>query len=506
MSIPARKLLMLCTIIGLYSIFPSSAVDLSYTYSGDGGQSGLTSRYDLYISSGLVEATSIGGGQISAQRSLNGIGQNSLIQAASNYGSTIEGNISSNGSLIASTSALVSSSQSSLQQDVWTTGTSRAGISGVIGPVQSSQESGVLYGSLATRQAVSSQTGFVDSSQEASVAGVLGYAEGEATSKENAAKFTGGSNGVGFLSSAIRASASDTADVSGAVVADSLASKAYSAVEATSGQEQTSSYLSSNHNLISSSKASANGHSSAGQDMSAEGDVLLSAGTSGQSAPVSYTSDRVSGSVYTDQNAVQTDLKGDVKSTSLEATPSAGTSVWGSLGGIITSNPQQILDSQGRDHVFVRGADMGLWDNVGGDWFNLGGIITSDPSVCKDSQGRIHAVAKGADNGVWDNVVHPDTMNSQWEGLGGKIKFDPKVVVASKRSTVEVVAVGEDNILWTNQFNASSGQTLGWSSLHGPTVSSSPSVSADGSDILVRAQNGSLEDYATRTYTYITSA
>ncbi|WP_208750678.1 hypothetical protein, partial [Bradyrhizobium daqingense] len=63
-------------------------------------------------------------------------------------------------------------------------------------------------------------------------------------------------------------------------------------------------------------------------------------------------------------------------------------SSWASLGGVLTSSPSSVDNSDGRLEVFARGTDNALWHiwqekpHAGpwSGWASLGGTITSDPA------------------------------------------------------------------------------------------------------------------------------
>lgn len=99
------------------------------------------------------------------------------------------------------------------------------------------------------------------------------------------------------------------------------------------------------------------------------------------------------------------------------------TGEWSSLGGIITSNPQIIYDSQGKMHVFVKGGDGALWDSVDG-WKCQAGIITSDakPILNPFKSGFINTYVRGGDGALWVNELNTKQGTATRKGLGGFIK------------------------------------------------------------------------------------
>ncbi|MDD2754109.1 MAG: C25 family cysteine peptidase [Methanothrix sp.] len=138
-------------------------------------------------------------------------------------------------------------------------------------------------------------------------------------------------------------------------------------------------------------------------------------------------------------------------------------STWTSLGGYLTSKQSAITDSQGRRHVFVRGADNALWDNVDGSWVYIGGTLTSAPYAAKDKNGRIHIVVRGADYALWDYVFDTASWTGSWKGLGGYLG---SMATASMEPTygvwMKIVVRGGDNSLWLCEFNVDDLSTYNW--------------------------------------------
>lgn len=90
--------------------------------------------------------------------------------------------------------------------------------------------------------------------------------------------------------------------------------------------------------------------------------------------------------------------------------------IWVDLGGFIQGNPFPVLDDNGFLHVYVRGGDNALWDNVidthsssiSARWYGLGGVITSDPSsaLAYTSEGpQLWAATRGGDGALWINKI-----------------------------------------------------------------------------------------------------
>jgi C1A family cysteine protease len=100
---------------------------------------------------------------------------------------------------------------------------------------------------------------------------------------------------------------------------------------------------------------------------------------------------------------------------------------WGSLGGVITTEPVAGRNQDGRLEVFARGTDNALWHiwqtSPGGGWSgwgSLGGVITSVPAVSRNRDGRLEAFARGTDNALWHIwQTAPNNGWSGWASLGG---------------------------------------------------------------------------------------
>ncbi|MDD2755275.1 MAG: C25 family cysteine peptidase, partial [Methanothrix sp.] len=141
---------------------------------------------------------------------------------------------------------------------------------------------------------------------------------------------------------------------------------------------------------------------------------------------------------------------------------------WTSLGGYLTSKHCAITDNQGRRHVFVRGGDNALWDNVDGSWISLGGILTFAPYAAKDKNGRIHIVVCGGDYALWDYVFDTASWTGGWKGLGGHLST---MATAAMEPTygvwMNIVVRGSDNSLWLCEFNVDDLSSYNWIGLGG---------------------------------------
>ena len=149
---------------------------------------------------------------------------------------------------------------------------------------------------------------------------------------------------------------------------------------------------------------------------------------------------------------------------------------WEGLGGIVSSNPSMIKDNQGRTHIFVKGGDNALWDNLDGTWQFLGGVITSDPYAVKDSAGAVHVLVRGSDNALWDRA-----LDGGWTNLGGAISSSPSAALALDNH-IKVAVKGMDNALWLKDMT-----TGDWMPLGG-VITSNPQA--------IRDANGKIHVYA----------
>ncbi|MDD4653016.1 MAG: hypothetical protein PHQ34_12400, partial [Methanothrix sp.] len=434
--------------------------------------SSISSRYDLDISTGLAQSLRLVDGGISSSLSVDGSGTNSIYQTASNKEAIISSSLSSIGAMSSSASGCAGGGTVAIDRSVQTAGQSESIISVESGSNYATQKAGVFDGAMTSSQTAIAGPGTVNALQAWNIEGALGYADGTAQSSDNIVKITGGLNGAGATRGFIDAIASDTASASGSIHADSLESKAYSAVKSTSADGDAYSYLSSADQLASSVSGSANGHVTTNQDLSANGDVrVFASSTSDDSSSKSYDAkgESVSGSMSASAGSpaiIDTNLAGDIQTSTSGLIPTPGSWVWNGFGGVVTSNPYQ-LQADGRSHIFAKGGDNGLWDNLDGDWQGLGGVLASDPYAIRDAQGKIHVLVKGTDGALWDRV-----LGEGWNGLGGYITSNPSAVL-SLDNKVKVVVRGGDNALW--QRDLTTGE---WSSLGG-IIASNPQAILD---------------------------
>ncbi|OPY49748.1 MAG: hypothetical protein A4E49_03022 [Methanosaeta sp. PtaU1.Bin112] len=410
--------------------------------------------YDVEIDTDLAQRLTLGDGWISSSLSVDGSGTNNIDQAAGNGKASVSSSTSSIGPLSSIVSAYASSDIVCAGQTIRSSGQSEGSVSGSSGSLSTSQNAGVLEGYMASSQMIMAGSGTIKALQSTNLAGSLGYADGWVQSSDNVVHLTGGLNGVGGMSGFLDTTASDGVSASGFFQAESSESKAYSAAKSTSADGDAYSYLSSAGNLASSLSGSAKGYVTSKQEVDASGDVrVYASSTSDDSSSKSYDAEgeSASGSMSASagsQASVDTNIVGDLQNPTTSFVPTPGSWVWNGLGGVLTSNPFQ-LEANGQTHIFAKGGDNGLWDNVDGDWQGLGGIITSDPFALQDAQGKIHVLAKGNDGGLWDRIYGGD-----WWGLGGFITSNPSAAVElSENGYMYIVVRGGDNGLWARELN-----------------------------------------------------
>jgi hypothetical protein len=468
----------------------SSAISIKCSWGGNEDASSIISSYDLDISTRLAQSLRLGDSRISSSLSVDGSGTNSMYQTASNKEAIVSNSLISIGTLSSSASGYTGGGTVAIDRSVQNTGQSESIISVDSGSNYANQKSGVLDGLMTLSQTAIAQSGTINAIQSWNIAGALGYADGMAQSSENIVKITGGLNGAGVTRGFIAATASNDASASGSIQADSLESKAYSAVKSASTDGDAYSYLSSADHLASSVSGSANGHVTTNQDLFANGDArVFASSTSDDSSSKSYDAEGecVSGSMSASAGSpaiIDTNLVGDIQTSTSGLIPTPGSWVWNGFGGVLTSNPYQ-LQADGKSHIFARGGDNGLWDNLDGDWQGLGGVLASDPYAIRDAQGKIHVLVKGSDGALWDQV-----LGEGWMGLGGYITSNPSAVL-SLDNTVKVVVRGGDNALWQKDLT-----TGVWSSLGG-VIASNPQAILDNNGkmhVLVKGGDSGLWD------------
>ncbi|MDD2754699.1 MAG: hypothetical protein PHS80_04125 [Methanothrix sp.] len=426
----------------------------------DNGEGALSAnaKYDLDVDTDLAYKSVLGDGRISSSLSAEGNGRNKIDQSAGNQETSISSSIDSIGILSSTASGYASSDIIQVGQNLQSIGQSDSSVSGASGSVSTAQNAGVLEGYITTSQMITAGSGTISSLQATNLAGALGYADGVAQSSDNTVHLTGGLNGVGGMSGVLGATASDGVSAVGSFEADSLESKTYSAVKSTSADGDAYSYLSSAGHMESSMSGSANGHVTSNQELDANGDVkVYASSTSDDSSSKIYDveGESVSGSMSASAGSpatIDTDLVGDIQNSESSFVPTPGSWVWNGFGGILTSNPFQLEADDGKTHIFAKGTDNGLWDNVDGDWQGLGGTIDStysDPFALQDEQGDIHILVKSSDGALWDRVY-----NGGWWNLGGTLTSNPSAAFElGSDGYMYIVVRGTDNALWSRELN-----------------------------------------------------
>jgi len=160
---------------------------------------------------------------------------------------------------------------------------------------------------------------------------------------------------------------------------------------------------------------------------------------------------------------------------------------WNGMSGVLASRPVTLKSSSGQNHVFVKGGDNRLWDNIDGTWQGLGGVITSESCAVKDGMGLIHIFVIGTDGALWDRV-----LGASWARLGGYITSNPSAAL-SPNGQIKIAVKGGDNALWIKDFTTGS-----WSRLGG-YITSNPQMIYDSQGrmhVFVRGSDGALWDYA----------
>jgi hypothetical protein len=189
--------------------------------------------------------------------------------------------------------------------------------------------------------------------------------------------------------------------------------------------------------------------------------------------------------------AVDTDLEGDLQGPATSFIPTPGSWVWNGFGGVLDSKPFQLV-ADGQKHIFVKGGDRALWDNVDGDWQGLGGVIDSAPFALQDEQGNIHILVKGGDRALWDRVY-----DGNWWSLGGVIDSDPSAAFESGDDGYMYIVVRGygDNALWARELNTVD-MTGSWYACGG-SILSNPQIVFDSNGnwhTFVRGMDNALWD------------
>lgn len=155
---------------------------------------------------------------------------------------------------------------------------------------------------------------------------------------------------------------------------------------------------------------------------------------------------------------------------------------WYGFGGSLASELSGVIEpvSNGFLKVAARGSDNALWmcdidlvpspsGKIEYAWSPLGGIITSSPYIIFDSNGNIHTFARGSDNQLWDNkgIWANGVYTHNWHPLGGIITSDPKPLMNANTAKIDIAAQGGDGALWINRMDQNSPTNFNWYGLGG---------------------------------------
>ena len=151
---------------------------------------------------------------------------------------------------------------------------------------------------------------------------------------------------------------------------------------------------------------------------------------------------------------------------------------WDSEGGRSLGAPSAtcVGEASAPDRIYVRGLDGALWRRVvagGSTWGSLRGVLASDPvavpAVGGDCASTEDVVALGSDGAVWEF-----TPTTQWRVVGGRSTVAPAIVQLPGGET-NLFVRGTDNALWWSVRPAGS---FAWRSFQriGGTLSSAPNA------------------------------
>lgn len=141
-------------------------------------------------------------------------------------------------------------------------------------------------------------------------------------------------------------------------------------------------------------------------------------------------------------------------------------SEWQSLGGVLASAPRVpvALNTVNLLEIFVRASDKVFWHRCQvaslpsyerevdwNEWTTLGGVFSSGPSAIVNSDGLIETYGRGADKAVWRKnqfLVDGVPKWTNWASLRGITSAGPAVRVNTD-GFVEVYARGVDKQIWS---------------------------------------------------------
>jgi hypothetical protein len=178
---------------------------------------------------------------------------------------------------------------------------------------------------------------------------------------------------------------------------------------------------------------------------------------------------------------------------------------WNSRAGLTVAPPGSTSTTATNTDVFVEGVDGALWtkketSGAFGAWSSLGGIITAGPGATNGfAAGREDLFVRGGDRGIWwstspDGVTWgpgPGTVAGKFSSVGG-ITVDT-VAATSQTGQLDIYVWGQDNALWWRQYTTAGGWTA-WASLGGQTIyaPAATSCSAGHLDVWVVGTDGQL--------------
>jgi hypothetical protein len=169
------------------------------------------------------------------------------------------------------------------------------------------------------------------------------------------------------------------------------------------------------------------------------------------------------------------------KQTVFNETYHVSWTAWESLGGNLASAPKSVAlgDSVNFLEVFARAADKGLWrkrqvldpENVDfpvkwSVWEALGGVFSSGPSAIVNSNGNLDVFSRGTDKAVWhkQQILSNDEGNedwTSWTSLGGIVSTTP-TVAKEEEGLVHVFARGVDRAIWAKYQVRGANSTVSW--------------------------------------------
>jgi len=141
-------------------------------------------------------------------------------------------------------------------------------------------------------------------------------------------------------------------------------------------------------------------------------------------------------------------------------------SEWQSLGGVLASAPRVpvALNTVNLLEIFVRASDKAFWHRCQvaslpsyerevdwNEWVTLGGVFSSGPSAIVNSDGLIETYGRGADKAIWRKhqfFVDGVPKWTNWASLRGITSAGPAVRVNTE-GMVEVYARGVDKQIWS---------------------------------------------------------